>query len=162
MWVRVPPRVRCLQSPLAAANVLPAHAVATVTLRWLARLAQNHSWASRVHSSVVRAADCRSAGPWFKSGCALLRQRLEDAEPTCCANRERTSICIQKRPTENEGREIRTPNLLIWSQTRCRCAIPPMRSCFSYHALWKQTSAATPMQTNAFATTAVILRCSHR
>ena len=25
----------------------------------------------------------------------------------------------------NEGREIRTPNLLIWSQTRCRCAIPP-------------------------------------
>ena len=27
---------------------------------------------SRVHSSVVRAADCRSAGPWFKSGCALL------------------------------------------------------------------------------------------
>ena len=27
----------------------------------------------RVHSSVVRAADCRSAGPWFKSGCALLQ-----------------------------------------------------------------------------------------
>ena len=26
---------------------------------------------TRVHSSVVRAADCRSAGPWFKSGCAL-------------------------------------------------------------------------------------------
>ena len=25
-----------------------------------------------------------------------------------------------------EGREIRTPNLLIWSQTRCRCAIPPI------------------------------------
>jgi hypothetical protein len=24
-----------------------------------------------VHSSVVRAADCRSADPWFKSGCAL-------------------------------------------------------------------------------------------
>ena len=24
-----------------------------------------------VHSSVVRAADCRSAGPWLKSGCAL-------------------------------------------------------------------------------------------
>ena len=27
-----------------------------------------------------------------------------------------------------EGREIRTPNLLIWSQTRCRCAIPPCRN----------------------------------
>ena len=26
----------------------------------------------RVHSSVVRAADCRSADPWFESGCALL------------------------------------------------------------------------------------------
>ena len=24
-----------------------------------------------VHSSVARAADCRSAGPWLKSGCAL-------------------------------------------------------------------------------------------
>ena len=29
----------------------------------------------RVHSSVVRAADCSSAGPWFKSGCALTRER---------------------------------------------------------------------------------------
>ena len=29
---------------------------------------QHSKW---VHSSVVRAADCRSAGPWFKSGCAL-------------------------------------------------------------------------------------------
>ena len=26
-----------------------------------------------VHSSVVRAADCRSAGPWLKSGCALCK-----------------------------------------------------------------------------------------
>ena len=25
----------------------------------------------RVHSSVARAADCRSAGPWLESGCAL-------------------------------------------------------------------------------------------
>ena len=33
------------------------------------------------------------------------------------------SACMGK---ENEGREIRTPNLLIWSQTRCRCAIPPL------------------------------------
>ena len=27
-----------------------------------------------------------------------------------------------------EGRGIRAPNLLIWSQMRCRCAIPPMRN----------------------------------
>ena len=26
----------------------------------------------------------------------------------------------------NEAREIRTPNLLIWSQTRCRCATAPV------------------------------------
>ena len=30
--------------------------------------------ATWVHSSVVRAADCRSAGPWLKSGCALAQQ----------------------------------------------------------------------------------------
>ena len=29
--------------------------------------------------------------------------------------------------TRDESREIRTPNLLIWSQTRYRCAIPPMK-----------------------------------
>ena len=28
--------------------------------------------------------------------------------------------------SQNEAREIRTPNLLIWSQTRCRCAIAPL------------------------------------
>ena len=32
-------------------------------------------WMRRwVNSSVVRAADCRSAGPWLKSGCALLHR----------------------------------------------------------------------------------------
>ena len=35
-----------------------------------------------------------------------------------------TRVLMQR--FKNEGREIRTPNLLIWSQTRCRCAIPPM------------------------------------
>ena len=30
-----------------------------------------------------------------------------------------------KDHSKSEGREIRTPNLLIWSQTRYRCAIPP-------------------------------------
>ena len=85
--------------------------------------------------------------------------------PRACASRakrEHTSIRVQNHPAENEGREIRTPNLLIWSQTRCRCAIPPMRSCFSYHTLWKQTSAAAVLRANAFATTPVILRCCDR
>ena len=34
------------------------------------------------------------------------------------------SVLFHARLTRNEGREIRTPNLLIWSQTHCRCAIP--------------------------------------
>ena len=29
--------------------------------------------------------------------------------------------------SESEAREIRAPNLLIWSQTRCHCAIAPFR-----------------------------------
>ena len=42
----------------------------------------------RVHSSVVRAADCRSAGPWFKSGCALLQlSRLWRAGGARCSGR---------------------------------------------------------------------------
>ena len=49
---------------------------------------------------------------------------------------------------ENEGREIRTPNLLIWSQTRCRCAIAPLetrrrrRSSRVPHNCWTQWAAA--------------------
>ena len=30
----------------------------------------------------------------------------------------------QTPAAKSEGREIRTPNLLIWSETRCRCAQP--------------------------------------
>ena len=40
-------------------------------------LFQNLLMISWVHSSVVRAADRRSAGPWFKSGCALCDGRCE-------------------------------------------------------------------------------------
>ncbi len=44
--------------------------------------------AKRVHSSVVRAADCRSAGPWLKSGCALLQlSRLWRAGGARCSGR---------------------------------------------------------------------------
>ena len=47
--------------------------------------ADDASFARRVHSSVARAADCRSAGPWFKSGCALFvvaSKSVRDAEET--------------------------------------------------------------------------------
>ena len=36
-----------------------------------------------------------------------------------------TELTIKMRAQRNEAREIRTPNLLIWSQTRCHCAIAP-------------------------------------
>ena len=51
----------------------PVHALSPCALRvrvctFDKNEGQRVNW---VHSSVVRAADCRSAGPWFKSGCAL-------------------------------------------------------------------------------------------
>ena len=45
-----------------------------------------------VHSSVVRAADCRSAGPWFKSGCALLLAERNPVPQEFQGNYKR-SIC---------------------------------------------------------------------
>ena len=47
----------------------------------------------------------------------------------CCLGKEYIVELHEKSLSgsiRNEGREIRTPNLLIWSQTRCRCAIPPV------------------------------------
>ena len=43
----------------------------------------------------------------------------------------------RKRPKvdENEGGEMRTPNLLIWSQTRCHCAMPPLPQLVSFALL---------------------------
>ena len=46
--------------------------------------------------------------------------------PLCSDETDEQSRCDVVFGNCNEGREIRTPNLLIWSQTRCRCAIPPM------------------------------------
>ena len=40
---------------------------------------------------------------------------------------ERTASVLQWTMSHYEDREIRTPNLLIWSQTRCRCAISPTK-----------------------------------
>ena len=52
----------CEGSPISR----PSHSL--LDLNYNARRLSECIW---VHSSVVRAADCRSAGPWFKSGCAL-------------------------------------------------------------------------------------------
>ena len=38
----------------------------------------------------------------------------------------KTFIMHRESGIKIESREIQSPNLLIWSQTRCRCAIPPV------------------------------------
>ena len=55
------------------------------------------------------------------------------ARPPRCHTCQCTSGCAASPATStlacaqlSEAREIRAPNLLIWSQTRCRCAIAPM------------------------------------
>ena len=52
---------------------------------------------------------------------------------------------------QNEDREIRTPNLLIWSQTRYRCAISPVPNrahCHSSDTIKKKRLSTTPLMQN--------------
>ena len=58
---------------------------------------------------------------------ARCKRELRSAPKTSAVHRNRflkNTYC--GTPLKSEAREIRTPNLLIWSQTRCRCAMPPM------------------------------------
>ena len=57
---------------------------------------------------------------------------------------------VAAAPTANEGREIRTPNLLIWSQTRYRCAIPPMYSRVVHHTVAPQWPGDTKENSGAW------------
>ena len=69
--------------------------------------ADDASFGRRVHSSVARAADCRSAGPWFKSGCALfvvVSKSVRDAEET---ERERERETERGRGIERDGERER-------------------------------------------------------
>ena len=56
-----------------------------------------------------------------KNVCAF---RAERTNPEIIA-RQALFCAARLRAEGSEGREIRTPDLLIWSQTRYRCAIPP-------------------------------------
>ena len=65
----------------------------------------------RVHSSVVRAADCRSAGPWFKSGCALLRvSACAPCQPSFTERMWHThhALIPPHRPLNSQRQEPRT------------------------------------------------------
>ena len=51
-----------------------------------------------VHSSVVGAADCRSAGPWFKSGCAFIVTRKFRTQSTIFYERKSSKPRHPPRP----------------------------------------------------------------
>ena len=61
-----------------------------------------------------------------------------------------------------EAREIRTPNLLIWSQTRYRCAIAPLQDCVLCRSLreggekFTKTAMASSTQIHLTKTVALV------
>ena len=66
----------------------------------------------RVYSSAVRAADCRSAGPWFDSGCALF---LGMTECRCLVDELAVFVKRPSRGTEMEMRNMEQDvKLLLW------------------------------------------------
>ena len=66
-----------------------------------------------------------------RAGGASRRPRGADFQSRAAGGRRpqssnRMSPAGRARDAKSEGGEIRTPKILIWSQTRCRCANPPM------------------------------------
>ena len=72
-----------------------------------------------------------------------------------CEVSEGSSVAVsswqRKDERKDEGREIRTPNLLIWSQTRCHCAMPPLNAlqAFTNTAHWITHGDAVQRPCNA-------------
>ena len=68
------------------------------------------------------------------------------------AKRVCPNLNTHRRGPQNEDREIRTPNLLIWSQTRYRCAISPVLNRARRHtsdtAINKCLNTTRPVQHN--------------
>ena len=66
----------------------------------------------------------RIAPPELESGALDRSAKLSSTGQNKCFARNSRARCLQSS-TKNEARAIRTPNRLIWSQTRYRCAIAP-------------------------------------
>ena len=82
-------------------------------------------------------------GPGFNSRSSPLTSHAMQTHPCGPASLSAIHTRVRVKDTENEGREIRTPNLLIWSQTRYRCAIPPLLSLPSPGSWGREHSYAT-------------------
>ena len=74
-------------------------------------------------SGVILAQGARGLGSNSRS--SPLTSHATQTHPCGPASLPAIWIRMRDKDTENEGREIRTPNLLIWSQTHYRCAMPP-------------------------------------
>ena len=91
-------------------------------------------------SGMILASGAR--GPGFNSRSSPLTSRAMQPHPCRPASLPVVRTCMRaKKLQQNEGREIRTPNLLIWSQTRYRCAIPP-GTVAAVGRRWKQPPSA--------------------
>ena len=112
------------------------------------RMAPGESHRQWVHSSVVRAADCRSAGPWFKSGRALLpvlsltiafviEANVQQREfPRARCDSRRVASLLLRFSTELIGQ--RFPSLFRLSTHRCKPKYSRRggaRKCFCVRAL---------------------------
>ena len=113
-WVVL--RITCVEkNHFVGANTLAIIVVCSSSLR-----AKVFTVSAAWSSGMILAQGAR--GPGFNSRSSPLAAHGMQTHP--CGPASLPAI----RHGKNEGREIRTPNLLIWSQTRYRCAIPPLLS----------------------------------
>ena len=77
-------------------------------------------------SGKILAQGARSPG--FNSRSSPMTSHAMQTHPCRPASLPAIRTRMRVKDTENEGREIRTPNLLTWSRTRYRCAIPSLLS----------------------------------
>ena len=83
----------------------------------------------------------RGDGCWRHN---ILTRRLQGVRSIASARSHAMFLLVK---TIHEAREIRTPNLLIWSQTRCHCAIAPLGTMVALSdklSSWWKRSLANP------------------
>ena len=109
-----------------------------------------------VHSSVVRAADCRSAGPWLKSGCALGKECRPFAESSGCSRTEKGDNSVWSAPASRTSLAIRNRRHCLASalgfahDTECKhCRYLFQDTRWTSHVEPYRRDAATRLQTHS-------------